>query len=43
MYGSYSFGGALKGVKISDFLGVQKSPIKEATFLQNRLAIEYAF
>jgi hypothetical protein len=43
VYGSYSFGGALKGVKISDFLGVQKSPIKEATFLQNRLAIEYAF
>lgn len=43
VYGSYSFGGALKGVKISDFLGVQKSPIKDATFLQNRLAIEYAF
>jgi hypothetical protein len=43
VYGSYSFGGALKGVKISNFLGVQKSPIKDASFLQNRLAIEYAF
>lgn len=43
VYGSYSFSGALKGLKIGDFLGVQKSPIKEPTFLQNRLAIEYAF
>jgi hypothetical protein len=43
VYGSYAFGGALKGVKITDFLAVQKSPIKDATFLQNRLAIEYAF
>ncbi|WP_213879353.1 OprD family outer membrane porin [Pseudomonas sp. dw_358] len=43
VYGSYSFGGALKGVKLSDFLGVQKSPIKDATFLQNRVALEYVF
>jgi hypothetical protein len=43
VYGSYAFGGALKGVKVTDFLGVQKSPTKDATFLQNRLAIEYAF
>lgn len=42
-YAIYNFQGKLKGLSLSDFLGVQTSPLAGRTFIQNRVQIEYAF
>ncbi|WP_241646522.1 TonB-dependent receptor [Rosenbergiella metrosideri] len=43
IYGIYSFGGALKGLSLSDFVGVQTSPLYKKNFWQNRVALQYDF
>lgn len=42
LYGIYSFDGALKGLSVTDWVGVQTSP-KKSDFFQNRLELNYAF
>jgi len=42
LYGIYSFGGALKGLSVTDWVGVQTSPDK-SDFFQNRLELTYNF
>jgi uncharacterized protein YfiM (DUF2279 family) len=43
VYGTYSFGGVLKGLSVTDFVGVQTTSTSDANFWQNRLALEYDF
>ncbi|MBT0731538.1 TonB-dependent receptor [Rosenbergiella nectarea] len=43
VYGIYSFGGALKGLSLTDFVGVQTSPLYKKDFWQNRVALQYDF
>jgi len=43
VYGTWRFGGILKGFSISDFAGVQTASNSDKNFWQNRLALEYAF
>lgn len=43
VYATWAFSGALKGLSISDFVGVQTSPLYNADFWQNRLTLQYDF
>ena len=43
IYGIYSFSGALKGLSLTDFVGVQTSPLYKKDFWQNRVALQYDF
>ena len=43
VYGTYNFGGAFKGLSLTDFAGVQTSSTSDKSFWQNRLALEYDF
>ncbi len=43
VYFIWNFQGALKGLSLSDFVGVQTSPLYEKDFWQNRLTLQYDF
>nr|WP_223881495.1 OprD family outer membrane porin [Affinibrenneria salicis] len=43
IFGIYNFSGALKGLSLSNFLGVQTSPQYDYSFWQNRVALQYKF
>lgn len=43
LFGIYNFAGALKGLSVSNFAGIQTSPRYNKDFLQNRFAISYKF
>ena len=43
VYGTWNFGGVLKGLSLTDFVGVQTRSTSDKSFWQNRLALEYAF
>ncbi|PWC22655.1 TonB-dependent receptor [Brenneria nigrifluens] len=43
VFGIYQFGGALKGLSLSNFFGVQTSPLYDYAFWQNRLGLQYNF
>lgn len=43
VYATWALGGALKGVSVSDFAGVQTSPRYNHSFWQNRLTLQYSF
>ncbi|RLM31220.1 OprD family outer membrane porin [Brenneria salicis] len=43
VFASYQFSGALKGLSLSDFVGVQTSPRYDQDFWQNRLSLQYTF
>ncbi|MEG3129646.1 TonB-dependent receptor [Pantoea cypripedii] len=43
VYFTWSFSGALKGLSLTDFAGVQTSPLYDSHFWQNRLSLEYDF
>jgi hypothetical protein len=43
LYFIWNFQGALKGLSLSDFVGVQTSPLYEKDFWQNRLTLQYDF
>lgn len=43
VFGIYQFGGVLKGLSLSNFLGVQTSPVYDYAFWQNRVALQYNF
>ncbi|MCH7337188.1 hypothetical protein [Acinetobacter sp. NIPH 2699] len=43
IFGIYNFTGALKGLSVSNFFGIQTSPRYEKDFLQNRFALSYKF
>lgn len=43
LYAIWAFDGALKGFSISDFAGVQTSPVYDRSFWQNRLTLQYNF
>lgn len=43
VYAIWAFDGALKGLSISDFAGVQTSPLYDSSFWQNRLTLQYDF
>lgn len=43
VYGTYSFDGVLKGLSLTDFVGVQTTSTSDKNFWQNRLALEYDF
>lgn len=43
LFGIYNFAGALKGLSVSNFAGIQTSPRYHKDFLQNRFAISYKF
>lgn len=43
LFGIYNFKGALKGLSVSNFAGIQTSPRYNKDFLQNRFAISYRF
>ncbi|MDU4003030.1 TonB-dependent receptor [Pluralibacter gergoviae] len=43
LYASWAFDGALKGISISNFAGVQTSPLYDHSFWQNRLTLQYRF
>ena len=43
VYGTWKFGGMLKGLSITDFAGVQTTSTSDKDFWQNRLALEYDF
>ena len=40
-YAIYNFGGKFKGLSVTDFIARASSPTANATFWQNRLAMEY--
>lgn len=42
-YAIWNFDGALKGLSLSDFFGVQTSPLYDSNFWQNRLTLQYNF
>ncbi len=42
-YAIWNFDGALKGLSLSDFFGVQTSPLYGNDFWQNRLTLQYDF
>lgn len=43
LYFIWNFQGALKGLSLTDFVGVQTSPLYEKDFWQNRLTLQYDF
>lgn len=43
VFGIYQFDGALKGLSLSNFLGVQTSPVYDYSFWQNRVSLQYNF
>lgn len=43
LFAIYNFTGALKGLSVSNFAGIQTSPRYNKDFLQNRFAIAYKF
>lgn len=43
LYGIYNFSGVLKGLSLTDFVGVQTSPYYQKNFWQNRVALQYDF
>ena len=43
VYFTWAFSGALKGLSVTDFAGVQTSPLYESHFWQNRLSLQYDF
>jgi hypothetical protein len=43
VYGTYSFDGALKGLSVTDFAGVQTTSNSAGNFWQNRLSLEFDF
>lgn len=42
-YFIWNFDGALKGLSLNDFVGVQTSPLYHTNFWQNRLTLQYDF
>lgn len=43
IYFTWAFSGVLKGLSLSDFAGVQTSPLYDSSFWQNRLSLQYDF
>lgn len=43
VYFTWNFTGVLKGLSLTDFAGVQTSPLYDADFWQNRLSLQYDF
>ena len=43
VYGTYRFDGMLKGLSLTDFVGVQTTSTSDKSFWQNRLALVYDF
>ncbi|MDP9784407.1 OprD family outer membrane porin [Pseudomonas fluorescens] len=43
LFGTYKFGGKLKGVSITNYIALQSSPPKSEDFWQNRLKLQYDF
>lgn len=43
VFGIYQFDGALKGLSLSNFLGVQTSLVYDYSFWQNRVSLQYNF
>ncbi len=43
LFARYNFGNELKGLSISDYFGIQTSPLYEREFIQNRVQLAYDF
>lgn len=43
VYFTWAFSGVLKGLSVTDFAGVQTSPLYDSHFWQNRLSLQYDF
>ena len=43
LYGIYNFAGALKGLSVAEWVGIQTSPARDTRFFQNRLEVSYNF
>ena len=43
VYFTWNFTGVMKGLSLTDFVGVQTSPLYDSDFWQNRLTLQYDF